>query len=171
MARNGAALKPARFWSGLLGRAGYHRPMQRLSLAAIAPDDLDAVARLWSESWRSTGLAREDDHDVEALRARLTAEPWRILVAWRDGEIVGFVAFDPDRSWLRQLFVAPFSKGGGIGTFLLEAVRREMPDGFWLRTDAGNVVARGFYERRGLRLRGDASHPVSGHPVASYVWP
>ena len=46
-----------------------------------------------------------------------------------------------------------------------------MPAGFWLRTDCDNIVARRFYEKSGLSLRGEAPRPISGEWMATYEWP
>nr|WP_321984772.1 hypothetical protein [uncultured Lichenicoccus sp.] len=45
-------------------------------------------------------------------------------------------------------------------------MRRALPGDFWLQTDAGNHVARPFYERHRLRREGEAPHPHSGQMVA-----
>jgi hypothetical protein len=54
---------------------------------------------------------------------------------------------------------------------LLDEVKRQMPQGFWLRAAADNICARTFYERRGLRLDGEQPRPDTSSMVAIYVWP
>ena len=111
--------------------------------------DLEAVATVWLESWRSTGL------DV-------TAE---------DEQVIGFLATKPTEGVLDQLFVSPSAKGRGIGTALLKRAMTEMPDGFWLRTADANRAACAFYEAQGLRRDRMEPHPRLGHMTAIYVWP
>lgn len=137
-------------------------------------DDLADVARLWHDSAQSIGLDLSSHPTVEAYRERLAGEAaraWRIRLAVANGRLAGFLAMQPGSRWLRQLFVAPALKGQGVGTALLDEARREMRDGFWLRTDAENRRARRFYERRGLRLDRLAPHPDHGQMTARYVWP
>lgn len=116
--------------------------------------DLEEVARVWRASWISTGLTTGSDPVLSEYQDRLASEDWLILVAVTGSDIVGFLAFNRQKSWLRQLFVGPAMQRTGVGTMLLDTARREMPEGFWLRTDADNHHARRFYERRGLRADG-----------------
>ena len=87
-----------------------------------------------------------------------------------EGEIIGFLAYDVEKAWVRQLFVAPAWQGKGVGAQLLEAAKEALPDGFWLRTEAGNTGARRFYLREGLTLQSEGPHPEHGRPTATYAW-
>ncbi len=85
--------------------------------------DLEAVATVWLESWRSTGL------NVAALATKLEFQErlrleleigWRVIVATQDERVVGFLATKPTEGVLDQLFISPSAKGRGIGTALLK---------------------------------------------------
>jgi ribosomal protein S18 acetylase RimI-like enzyme len=136
--------------------------------------DLEVVATVWLESWRSIGL------DIAALatelgfqeRIRLELESgWRVIVAAEDEQVIGFLATKPTEGVLDQLFVSPNAKGRGIGTALLKRAMTEMPNGFWLRTADANQAACAFYEARGMRRDRIEPHPRLGHMTVIYVWP
>jgi GNAT superfamily N-acetyltransferase len=135
--------------------------------------DVNEVAHVWRESWRSTGLAIPSAPPEEEFRERISIEigqGWYVRVACVEGRIVGFSATKPEQSVLDQLFVSPSAKGTGVGSTLLILAKQQMPDGFWLRTDARNESARRFYEKRDLLLQSYETHPTRGHTVAIYVW-
>ncbi|VFU10128.1 Putative acetyltransferase (fragment) [Methylocella tundrae] len=127
------------------------------------------MAQIWQDSWNATGLGEGSLSDYQQ-RLASQGVAWSIHVAIMEGAIEGFLAFQrPD--WVRQLFVSPSHQGRGLGKALLRLAKLEMPDGFWLRTDAANVTARHFYEGAGLALRDLGVHPVHGQQVATYIWP
>ena len=112
--------------------------------------DAAEVAELWYRSWLSTGAIRDDSVTPAELQRRLGEEPWEIWVLRAGSSVCAFLAIDRDRETLAQLFVAPSAQGNGAGRDLLDLARSELPNGFRLRTDEGNVGARRFYERHGL---------------------
>lgn len=137
---------------------------------AAAPD-LDAIARIWFEGWRSTGLATADDDNLPALRRLIDCrilEDWSLLVAMLDQQRVGMLALTA--ATVDQLFVAPAFQRRGIGVALLKEAKRQLPSGFRLRTNVGNVGARRFYEREGLTLERIGRHPTRKTAVAYYRW-
>lgn len=74
----------------------------------------------------------------------------RIWVAVRDAEIIGYAALDDDM--LEDLYLRPDVRRQGIGTLLLDEVRRNSPDGVSLRVFQQNTDARAFYERHGFTV-------------------
>lgn len=148
--------------------------MPAFRIRRFQDEDLAGTALLWCESLISTGLLTGRAPTLAEYRERLamgSKNDWHIHVACTTNEIVGFVAFELERQWLRQLFVKPAMKRNGVGKALLSIVKQEMPGGFWLRTDVDNRAARQFYEKNGLRLKDESPHPVWGQMVAVYVWP
>jgi GNAT superfamily N-acetyltransferase len=137
-------------------------------------EDFDEIVRVWRESWLSTGLAEPGDPDVPQLKARIASRDsknWKIYIAnSRDG-ILGFIVFEFEKRWVRQLFVRPPDQGRGVGTGLLNIAKAEMPDGFWLRTDVLNLPTRRFYEERAMHLDREGLHSDTGKLMATYVWP
>ncbi len=138
---------------------------------------------------------RPDDAAVLAsihVRSRLAAMPWialvhdeaetrgwmehvvlaqqDVLVAERDGEVVGFAAVHDD--WLEQLYLEPEAIGTGAGWALLQAARELRPDGLSLWVFTGNDRARRFYERAGFELveQGDGSGNEEREPDSRYLW-
>jgi ribosomal protein S18 acetylase RimI-like enzyme len=135
--------------------------------------DLDAVARLWLESWRSTGLAVAQLATEAANRVRMRelAVGWSVHLACSEGNILGFLALNPGNGCLDQLFVAPTVQRRGIGRALLEFAKQQMPEGIWLRTAVDNVGACRFYEREGFRAGETGIHPTLRHRTVIYRWP
>ncbi|HEX4741412.1 MAG TPA: GNAT family N-acetyltransferase [Caulobacteraceae bacterium] len=142
---------------------------EAVALRSMQPDEIETVALVW---WRSSvSVARGADHPTwEALAERLAREPWMVTVAERNGEPLALLAVVPGQRWLRQLFVDPHAQGSGVGSALLEEAKSQMPDGFFLHTNADNTRARRFYEARGLTLTGEAPHPQWGQLQARYEW-
>ncbi|HUJ02005.1 MAG TPA: GNAT family N-acetyltransferase [Rhizomicrobium sp.] len=141
-----------------------------MEIRSYRDSDLDAVARLWLESWISTGVALERPVTVAELRERFPEEiaaGWTVFVATIDGEIAGFLSLS--RSTLEQLFIAPDYQNRGIGKTLLDFVKARVPDGFDLIT-AVESRAPQFYEREGLVRREESRHPVHGHRIVRYEW-
>jgi putative acetyltransferase len=131
---------------------------------AIRPyrdEDRAAVARLWLESWRSTGLpvARliTEAGNYDRIRRELAAG-WHMHLAWDTDRLLGFLALKPATQCLDQLFIAPEAQGTGIGRRLLYLAKERLPNGLWLRTSADNHRARRFYERNGWRASETQPH-------------
>ncbi|MER5780950.1 GNAT family N-acetyltransferase [Streptomyces mobaraensis] len=74
----------------------------------------------------------------------------RTWVAVRDAEVVGYAALDGDV--LEHLYLRPEFRRRGIGTLLLDEVRRHSPDGVSLHVFQQNADARAFYERHGFTV-------------------
>jgi len=107
------------------------------------------------------------------LRKEIDAElstGWQVTLAICGDEVVGFLAIRPDEAVLAELFVRPGSLGKGIGQALLARAIGAMPDGFTLFTRPGNTRARRFYEKAGLVVLREATHPQFGDPIVYYEW-
>ncbi len=81
---------------------------------------------------------------------------------------MAILATIPDERALDQIFLGDGARGRGLGREILDFVKREMPEGFWLRTHITNVAAQRFYEREGLTHTRDAPHPRV--PEAMFRW-
>jgi ribosomal protein S18 acetylase RimI-like enzyme len=127
---------------------GHHRKVS--DLPVLADDDLSWERR---RAWYGRVLA---DGDAFALVARDGGRPvGYAFVEVRDGDDDTW-PFGRRMAELVTLSVAPDSRGGGVGTALMDAVdaeldRRGVHD-LEVAVMAGNDRARAFYERRGLRV-------------------
>ena len=98
-----------------------------------------------------------------------------LLVAERDGDVAGFVAFglsrDEDRHGeveVYTLYVDPDSWGQGIGSALMAEVPAGATVSLWV--SERNVRARGFYAKFGFASDG-ATEPGQHVPVIRVVRP
>ncbi|MEU4269660.1 GNAT family N-acetyltransferase [Streptomyces sp. NPDC026092] len=88
-------------------------------IRAAVPADLDAVLAFWKTAAEGTSIS--DDRDgIERLVAR---DPEALILAERDGELVGTViaGFDGWRCHLYRLAVHPDHRRRGVGGALLAA--------------------------------------------------
>jgi ribosomal protein S18 acetylase RimI-like enzyme len=75
------------------------------------------------------------------------------LVAERDGEPVGIVAYEPGGDDVEVVYIEVTDKHEGVGTSLLAAVEaRTEARRMWLVTTNDNLDALRFYQRRGFRI-------------------
>ena len=136
-------------------------------------EDHDALARIWLESWYSTGLKTLFDPGLEMLRARIPdeiAKGWDLYATEDTGEIVAMLAIHPRDAYLDQLWVAPAHQSRGIGRALLAFTREKMPDEIWLRCVVQNVSAWRWYEREGFLFEGEEDVPPSNMRMKRYRW-
>ena len=136
-------------------------------------EDHEALARIWLESWYSTGLKTLFDPGLKMLRARIPdeiAKGWDLYAAEDAGEIVAMLAIHPRDSYLDQLWVAPAHQGRGIGRALLAFTREKMPDEIWLRCVVQNESAWRWYEREGFLFEGEEDVPPSNMRMKRYRW-
>ncbi|MFI6873359.1 GNAT family N-acetyltransferase [Streptomyces sp. NPDC050400] len=93
--------------------------MSDLRIRSAAPTDLDAVLAFWKTAAEGTSIS-DDRAGVERLVAR---DPEALLLAERDGELLGTViaGFDGWRCHLYRLAVRPDARRQGIGSALLTA--------------------------------------------------
>ena len=137
------------------------------------PEDHDALARIWLESWYSTGLQSVFDPGLAMLRTRIpqeVADGWDLYAAEEEQGIVAMLALHPRDFYLDQLWVAPAYQGRGIGRALLAFTREKFPDEIWLRCVVQNIKAWRWYEREGFLFEGEETVPPSNMRMKRYRW-
>ena len=145
--------------------------MMHIRTASVA--DYDSLARIWLESWYSTGLKSLFDPGLEMLRKRIpeeVAKGWSLYAAEEDGKAVALLALQLKDLYLDQLWVAPAHQGLGIGRALLNFTRQQLPDEIWLRCVVENETAWRWYEREGFRFESEENVPPSDLRMKRYRW-
>jgi ribosomal protein S18 acetylase RimI-like enzyme len=136
-------------------------------------DEYDGIARVWMDSWVSTGLEDAGDVLLAKLRARIpleVAKGWSLFVADDRGQLAAMLAFHPAQLYLDQLFVAPEYQGRNLGRRLLAFTRQHLPDEISLRCARGNEKAWRWYEREGFVFEKEAVEPMTGLVMKYYRW-
>ena len=136
-------------------------------------DEYDEVARVWMNSWVSTGLEQASHFLLAKLRARVPLEVekgWSLFVADDDGVLAAMLALHLPNVYLDQLFVAPEYQGRNLGRTLLAFTRRHLPDEIHLRCVRENDRAWRWYEREGFVHEKEAVEPMTGFVMKYYRW-
>jgi GNAT superfamily N-acetyltransferase len=137
------------------------------------PDEYDEVARVWMNSWVSTGLDVASNFLLAKLRARVRLEiekGWSLFVADDDGELAAMLAIHLPLRYLDQLFVAPEYQGHGLGRRLLAFTRTHLPDEIELRCVRENEKAWRWYAREGFVFEQETVEPMTGFVMKYYRW-
>ncbi len=147
--------------------------MPALTIRPARVDEYDEVARVWMESWVSTGLAEAGNFLLANLRARVRREVedgWTLFVADDCGSIAAMLALHLPKRYLDQLFVAPRYQGRSLGRQLLAFTRTQMPDEIELRCVRENERAWRWYEREGFVFEKEEVAPATGFMMKCYRW-
>jgi GNAT superfamily N-acetyltransferase len=136
-------------------------------------EEYDEIARVWMESWVSTGLGEASNFLLANLRARIRREiedGWSLFVADDQGKIAAMLALHLPKLYLDQLFVAPQYQGCSLGRKLLAFTRTQLPDEICLRCARGNEKAWRWYEREGFVFEKEQVEPMNGLMMKYYRW-
>ncbi len=142
-------------------------------IRAARAQEYDEVARVWMESWASTGLEAASDALLARLCARIRMEiehGWSLFVMDDAGSLAAMLALHLPQRYLDQLFVAPKYQGRGLGRRLLAFTRMQLPDEIWLRCVRENAKAWRWYEREGFRFEKEQLEPMTGFTMKYYRW-
>lgn len=143
-----------------------------MNVRLVRTGESDTIADVFIASFRALTFLptiHSDDQIRTWIREQMVPEH-EVWVAEDAGIIRGFAAVSGDL--LGHLYVRPEDQSRGIGTALLDAVKRERPGGFGFWVFQKNEGARRFYERHGCRLveLGDGSRNMEREPDARYEW-
>jgi GNAT superfamily N-acetyltransferase len=136
-------------------------------------EEYDEIARVWMESWASTGLEEASNYLLANLRARVRREienGWSLFVADDGGRLAAMLALRLSDGCLGQLFIAPDHQGQGLGKRLLAFTRELMPNEIWLRCVRENDKAWRWYEREGFVFEKEEANPMTGFMMKVYRW-
>jgi GNAT superfamily N-acetyltransferase len=104
----------------------------------------------------------DEPYPDEAVREQWRRFPGSVLVAERDGEIVGVAGIDGE--WLAGFYVLPEYWGSGVADELHAAAVARGACTLWCLEE--NHRARRFYEKRGWALNGETRVvPFPPHPL------
>ena len=147
--------------------------MPDIMIRPARADEYDAVARIWMDSWVSTGLEQASNFLLAKLRARVPQEVekgWSLFVADDGGKLAAMLALHLPKLYLDQLFVAPDHQGKSLGRKLLAFSRAQMPDEIHLRCVRENEKAWRWYEREGFVFEQEQVEPMTGFVMKYYRW-
>jgi ribosomal protein S18 acetylase RimI-like enzyme len=147
--------------------------MLNLIIRPARSDEHDEIARVWMNSWASTGLEETSNFLLAKLRARIAMEIERgcnLYVADDRGSLAAMLALHLRDRYLDQLFVAPEYQGCNVGRMLLAFTRTHLPDEIWLRCVRENEKAWRWYEREGFVFEKEQIEPMTGFVMKYYRW-
>jgi len=134
--------------------------------------EADTIANVFVPSFRGLTFL-PTLHTDEQIREWIVGEMFpshEVWVAEAESRVLGFAALSGDL--LGHLYVHPDEQGRGVGTALLDVVKRERRGGFRLWVFQRNEGARRFYERHGCRLveLTEGLGNMEREPDALYEW-
>jgi GNAT superfamily N-acetyltransferase len=136
-------------------------------------DEYDEIARVWMNSWVSTGIEDASDFLLAKLRARIPMEMekgWSLFVADDGGTLAAMLALHLPKKYLDQLFVSPEYQGQNLGRELLAFTRQQLPEEIYLRCVRENEKAWSWYEREGFVFEKEEVEPMTGFVMKYYRW-
>ena len=147
-------------------------PRRRLTLRAAEAKDADAIARVFSPSFRLLTFLPEL-HTVQEDRwfiANIILKECVVTVAEHRDSIVSFLARDNEE--IRLLHTHPDFIGQGAGALLLNAANNAGVAALELWCFQANADARRFYERHGFRAIAftDGARNEEKTPDVRYRW-
>jgi ribosomal protein S18 acetylase RimI-like enzyme len=128
------------------------------SVRAASAADVDDILALWEDA--AENASRPPD-TVEALTALLSRDPEAMIIAERDGMLIGSIiaGWDGWRYHLYRLSVRPGWRGRGVGSALLGAAEKRLERLGATRIDAmvldGNELGQNLWRARGYRRQDD----------------
>lgn len=131
----------------------------------FTPSDEDTVIRIWLEASRkahrfvASGFWEERE-TVMRKKYLPQAEIW-VYEDDLTGKAVGFAALSG--SCLAAFFVEPGCQGQGIGSRLMEKIKKKHRE-IELAVYKENPKAVAFYRRQGFLVTGEDLEPETGHP-------
>ena len=143
------------------------------AIRAARAEEYDEIARVWMNSWASTGLEAASNFLLAKLRARVPLEiarGWTLYVADDAGAIAAMLALHLPMMYLDQLFVAPEYQGQNLGRRLLAFTRERLPGEIHLRCVRENEKAWRWYEREGFIFEKEQAEPMTGFVMKYYRW-
>jgi GNAT superfamily N-acetyltransferase len=164
-------------------------PPDQLTVRPAVAADAAQIARVHVSSWRAAYRGLLPDRYLERLSAEERERTWRrriegtlveetVLVAERDGAIVGFASAGPTRDRdadpravgeVYAVYLVPEEWGRGGGKHLLERALAALAEagfahaGLWVLES--NAQARGFYEHLGWHADGTTKEERFGERV------
>ena len=143
------------------------------SLRPYQVADEAAAIELWRRSWQRAYPRLDFSARLAWWQTRWRTElvpTATVMLAERDGALVGFVTVAPATGYLDQIVVAPEEWGGSLAPALLAEARRIAPAGLDLHVNQDNARAIRFYEKHGFIVSGTDVNPRSGAPVHRMSW-
>jgi len=147
--------------------------MPSMTIRPARADEHADIARVWMNSWVSTGLEEPSNSLLAKLRARISIEVengWSLFVADHAGTLAAMLALNLPGRHLDQLFVAPEYQGRQLGRQLLAFARQQLPEEIFLRCVRENEKAWRWYEREGFVFENESVEPMTGFVMKHYRW-
>ena len=143
------------------------RPALPADAPALAALGRDSFIAKFGAMYRPEDLAAflAEQHAPQIVAAQLADPAYRVMLAERDGALVGYCKLGLSCGWpehargshaieLKQLYTAPGATGGGIGSALMDWALAEAralgADEIQLSVWSGNTDAQRFYHRYGF---------------------
>lgn len=145
-----------------------------VELRLATPADAAAIAHIHMSSRAETmpylPPQKRNHEQVTRWAAEVLLEECRTWVAVRGTEVLGYAGLESDV--LEYLYLLPDVRRQGIGTLLLDEVKRNSPGGLRLQVFEQNTEARAFYQRNGFTVlaTGDGSGNMENLPDLTLGW-
>lgn len=148
-----------------------------ITLRPATSADRDAIREVARATWHDTydeldpetiDETVDDWYDDASFRAAIETPGTAVVVAERDGEVVGFThgVVTEDEGDVLRMYVHPDHQRQGIGTALHERLRTALADFHMERMRAidlaSNDGGRRFYEHLGFRETGEGTVEIGG---------
>ncbi|MBX9935530.1 MAG: GNAT family N-acetyltransferase [Burkholderiaceae bacterium] len=138
---------------------------------AYFPEDLERVVAIFREYVASPSVSLDfQDYEPEftTLPGKYAAPEGRLLLAWKDGAVVGCAALrkvDRNICEMKRVYIRPVARGEGLGRRLVESLLAEAREAGYSRICLDVlpefVAAQGLYESLGFR----PAPPITFNPV------
>jgi putative acetyltransferase len=132
------------------------------------------ITNLWVESWKDA-LPQIDFEQrrawFEAYLPQLKAQGYKLIGAFNNQQLLGFIAINPQTHMLDQIAVSVEAKGQNVGASLIKAAKRISPLKIILNVNIDNPRAISFYEKHEFEKTGvNGANQLSGLEFIEMKW-